>query len=64
MLVSKNGIDLTYGLRITLCNSVEVKIQIISAVIFALDDKGCKLMNKIYSKAFVDNDGRNNIRRA
>mgnify|MGYP002629773994 CR=1 FL=1 len=54
----KNEIDLTYGLRITLCNSVESKDSDHKCVIFALDDKGCKLMNKIYSKAFVDNDGR------
>lgn len=54
----KNGIDLTYGLRITLCNSIECKDSDHKCVIFALDDKGCKLMNKIYSKAFADNDGR------
>ena len=54
----KNDIDLTYGLRITMCNSVDSKDSDHKAVIFALDDEGCKLMNKIYSKAFVDNDGR------
>ena len=54
----KNGIDLTYGLRITLCNSVECEDSDHKCVIFALDDKGCKLMNKIYSKAFVDNGGK------
>jgi DNA polymerase III alpha subunit len=55
---SKNDIDLTYGLRITMCNSMESKDSDHKCVIFALDDHGCKLMNKIYSKAFVDNDGR------
>ena len=54
----KNNIDLTYGLRITMCNDIESKDSDHKAVIFALDDNGCKLMNKIYSKAFVDNDGR------
>ena len=54
----KNDIDLTYGLRITMCNDIDSKDSDHKAVVFALDDKGCKLMNKIYSKAFVDNDGR------
>jgi DNA polymerase III alpha subunit len=54
----KNDIDLTYGLRITMCNDIGSKDSDHKAVIFALDDNGCKLMNKIYSKAFVDNDGR------
>tara|TARA_R110000772_G_scaffold6781_2_gene23648 strand:+ start:1586 stop:2299 length:714 start_codon:yes stop_codon:yes gene_type:complete len=54
----KNDIDLTYGLRITMCNSIDSKDSDHKSVIFALDDNGCKLMNKIYSKAFVDNDGR------
>jgi DNA polymerase III alpha subunit len=54
----KNDIDLTYGLRITMCNDIDSKDSDHKAVVFALDDNGCKLMNKIYSKAFVDNDGR------
>ena len=55
---SKNSIDLTYGLRITMYNGGDSRQSDHKSVIFALDDKGCVLLNKIYSKAFVDNDGR------
>ena len=53
-----NDIDLTYGLRITMYNCEGSTDSDHKCVIFALDDKGCVLLNKIYSKAFVDNDGR------
>ena len=53
----KNNIDLTYGLRITMRNSADCSDSDHKAIVFALDDNGCRLMNKIYSKAFVDNDG-------
>lgn len=55
---SSNDIDLTYGLRITMYNCEGSTESDHKCVIFALDDKGCVLLNKIYSKAFVDNDGR------
>ena len=55
---SNNNIDLTYGLRITMYNCEGSTNSDHKCVIFALDDKGFVLLNKIYSKAFVDNDGK------
>jgi DNA polymerase III alpha subunit len=53
------GIQLVFGLRLNMRNSTsdadsesEHKI-----IIFAKNGKGCKLLNKIYSKAFCDNKG-------
>ena len=45
----ENDIRLTYGLKINLCNNSESENKDDShkAVIFALDDEGCKLLNKI-----------------
>jgi len=54
----KNKIDLTYGLRITISNENLDENSDHKIVIFALDDLGCVLLNKIYSLAFVENDGK------
>ena len=57
-LCEKNNLDLVYGLRITMSNENLDDDSDHKAVIFAMDDKGCKLLNKIYSLAFVDNNGK------
>lgn len=56
------NIQLIFGLRLSAChklskdkkdnNKCSHKI-----IVFAKDDDGCKLLNKIYSKAFCDGDG-------
>jgi len=58
----ENDIRLTYGLKINLCNNSESENKDDShkAVIFALDDEGCKLLNKIYSFAFTECEGKIN----
>lgn len=55
-------IDLAFGLRINACNKVssdkkENEKCLHKIIIFAKDGEGCKLVNKIYSKAFCDNEG-------
>jgi hypothetical protein len=54
------NIHLIYGLRLNCCNDVfdEKKEQSRHKVIvFAKNDNGCKLLNKIYSRAFCDHSG-------
>lgn len=57
---SENDLNLYYGLRLTFCN--DMSEEGISSnhknIIFAKNDKGCKLLNKIYSCAFTESDGR------
>ena len=58
-----NKLDLYFGLRLNFCNDGDmVKEDEHSSdhknIIFAKDDEGCKLLNKIYSKAFTDGHGR------
>ena len=53
-------IQLIYGLRINCCNNVADENKEQSKhkiIIFAKNDNGCKLLNKIYSKAFCDHGG-------
>lgn len=57
-LCQKNNIDLIYGLRITMSNENLDDDSDHKVVIFALDDRGCVLLNKIYSLAFVENSGK------
>lgn len=57
-LCHKNNIDLIYGLRITMSNENLDDDSDHKVVIFAMDDNGCKLLNKIYSLAFVQNNGK------
>lgn len=56
----KNELNLYYGLRLTFCNDMndESKTSNHKNIIFAKDDKGCKLLNSIYSCAFTEGDGR------
>jgi len=57
-LCQKRNIDLTYGVRLTMCSSIDSPDSDHECVIFALNDKGCNLLNKIYSLAFVDGGGK------
>lgn len=56
----KNDIDLFYGLRLTFCNDMtsEDEDSNHQNIIFANNDEGCKLLNKIYSCAFTESNGR------
>ncbi len=56
----KNELNLYYGLRLTFCNDMndDSKTSNHKNIIFAKDDKGCKLLNSIYSCAFTEGDGR------
>jgi DNA polymerase III alpha subunit len=53
-------IHLIYGLRINCCNNIQDENKDQSKhkiIIFSKNDDGCKLLNKIYSKAFCDHNG-------
>ena len=52
------NIQLIFGLRLSIRNSdnKEDESSDHKVIIFSKNDKGCKLLNKIYSKAFCDND--------
>jgi len=56
----RNKLNLFYGLRLTFCNemSAEDKDSDHKNIIFAKDDEGCKLLNKIYSRAFSESTGK------
>jgi DNA polymerase III alpha subunit len=54
------GIQLIFGLRINCCNdalSDDREKSQHKIIIFAKNDLGCKLLNKIYSKAYCENNG-------
>jgi len=54
------NIQLIYGLRINCCNNVQDENKEQSRhkiIIFAKNDDGCKLLNKIYSTAFCEYGG-------
>ena len=55
-----NDLNLYYGLRLTFCNDMkeDSKSSNHKNIIFAKNDEGCKLLNKIYSCAFTEGDGR------
>jgi DNA polymerase III alpha subunit len=56
----KLGLKLIFGLRINCCNSCQEEDKQKSQhkiIIFAKDDTGCKLLNKIYSRAYCVNQG-------
>lgn len=57
---SDNGLNLYYGLRLTFCNDMkeESKSSNHKNIIFAKNDEGCRILNKIYSCAFTEGDGR------
>lgn len=56
----ENDIDLLYGLRLSFCNDMlsEDDNSNHKNIIFAKTDEGCRLLNKIYSSAFVEGGGR------
>ena len=49
------GIQLIFGLRLSCCDfyKEEESKDCHKIIIFAKDDEGCKLLNKIYSKTFI-----------
>lgn len=53
------GIQLIFGLRISMRNSAlpEDSQSEHKVIVFAKDNDGCKLLNKIYSRAFCTNTG-------
>jgi len=54
------GVQLIFGLRINCCNDVNSEDKEKSQhkiIIFAKNDLGCKLLNKIYSKAYCEHNG-------
>lgn len=53
------GIQLTFGLRLSMRNSIDKEDEKSDhkIVIFAKNDKGCKLLNRIYSEAFSSFNG-------
>jgi DNA polymerase III alpha subunit len=54
------NIQLIFGLRINCCNDVSSEDKEKSKhkiIIFAKNDDGCKLLNKIYSKAYCEHEG-------
>ena len=50
-ICKEEGIQLIFGLRLTCCNDVSEDGDLSNhkIIIFAKDDEGCKLLNKIYS---------------
>ncbi len=56
----EQGLDLYYGLRLTFCNEGEESDTQSDHknIIFAKTDRGCKLLNKIYSLAFCKYGGK------
>lgn len=55
-----NDIKLIFGLRTMCCNNVSEKSETSNhkIVIFAKNDDGCRLLNKISSYSLVESDGR------
>lgn len=54
------GIQLIFGVRFDCCNDVtseEKEKSRHKVIVFAKSDDGCKLLNKIYSRAFCDYEG-------
>jgi len=56
------NIQLIFGLRLSTCHKLSKDKKDNNkcshkVIVFAKDDDGCKLLNKIYSKAFCDGDG-------
>src|SRR6056300_41356 len=51
------GLKLIFGLRISVSNSKDKDSEKSKIIIFAKNDAGCKLLNKIYSFAYVELNG-------
>ena len=58
-VTKQNNIHLVFGLRISCCNDINKQADNSEhkIVILAKNDKGCKLLNKIYSFAYIGNEG-------
>ena len=61
-LCAELNIQLIFGLRLNVCHKLSKNKKdnakcTHKVIIFAKNDSGCKLLNKIYSKAFCDGDG-------
>ena len=56
----KRGLDLRFGLRLTMCDALDQEKNKCEhkVVVFAKNAKGCQLLNRIYSFAFTEGDGR------
>ena len=56
-ITKENDIHLVFGLRISCCNDINKQTDDSEhkIVILAKNDKGCKLLNKIYSFAYIGN---------
>ena len=52
----KEEIDFVYGLRLN-CSATDDKECQHKVVVFAKNDNGCKLLNKIYSESFCNHEG-------
>ena len=46
------GIKLIFGLRLTACEGTSTENNCHKIIVFAKNDSGCKLLNKVYSEAF------------
>jgi len=57
---AKEGIHLIFGLRLTCCNDIEQEEDSsdYKVIVFAKDDEGCKLLNKIYSFSQMSGNGK------
>ena len=53
----KNNLQLVFGLRLKVSHDSENPTTIHKVIVFAKDDSGCRLINKIYSKAFSNSSG-------
>lgn len=59
-ICKENGIKLIFGLRTTCCNDIADKSESSNhkIIIFAKNDEGCKMLNRISSYSLVECDGR------
>ena len=52
------GIQLIFGLRITCCDQLDNAASTHKLIVFAKNDQGCKDLYSLYSKIYVDFNGR------
>lgn len=55
-VAAKYDIDFVFGLRLKCCSS-KSEDCVYKLIVFAKNDKGCRLLNHIYSTSFCDHDG-------
>lgn len=53
----ENDLQLIFGLRLKVSHDSQNPSSVHKIIVFAKDDLGCRLINKIYSKAFSDPSG-------